>query len=69
MNKTHNTSRKALESKMAIALNDEIRTLPTEIQKILTDDLVTAFQNRIKIIKQATSNFEYYVEFGVTVTQ
>ena len=55
MKKTNNTSRKALKSKMAKALNDEIKTLPTEMQEILADDLVTAFQNRVKIVKEATS--------------
>jgi hypothetical protein len=69
MKKANNTYRKALISKMAEALNDEIKTLPAGMQEILLDDLVTAFQNRMKIVKQATSNFEYYVELGVTVTQ
>jgi len=54
---------------MAEALNDEIKTLPAGMQEILVDDLVTAFQNRIKVVKQATSNLECYVELGVTVTQ
>jgi hypothetical protein len=75
MKKTNNTSRKALKSKITKALNNEIKTLPTEMQEILADDLVTAFQNRIKIIKQATTSstttldMEYLVEVGVTVTQ
>jgi hypothetical protein len=69
MNKTSNTYRKTLKNKMAKALNDEIKTLPAGMQEILVDDLVTAFQNRIKVVKQASSNFEYYVELGVTVTQ
>ena len=67
--KANNTSRKALKSKMAEALNDEIKTLPAGMQEILVDDLVTAFQNRVKIIKQVAPNFEYYVELGVTVPQ
>ena len=69
MNKTNNTYRKTLKTKMAEALSDEIKILPAGMQEILVDDLVTAFQNRIKVVKQATSNFEYYVELGVTVTQ
>ncbi len=73
MKKTNNTNRKALKNKMAKALNDEIKTLPTEMQEILVDDLVTAFQNRVKIVKQATAssilNMEYLVEVGVTVPQ
>jgi hypothetical protein len=39
------------------------------MQEILVDDLVTAFQNRVKVVKEATSKFEYYVELGVTVPQ
>ncbi len=69
MNNTSNTYRKTLKNKMAKALNNEIKTLPTEMQKILVDDLVTAFQNRFKIVKQATTNFEYYFELGVKVPQ
>ncbi len=69
MKKTNNTNRKELKSKMAEALNDEIKTLPAGMQEILVDDLVTAFQNRVKVVKQATSNFEYYVELGVAVPQ
>lgn len=69
MKKTNNTSRKALKSKMAEALNDEIKTLPAGMQEILVDDLVTAFQNRFKVVKEATSNLEYYVEVGMKVSQ
>ena len=69
MKKTNNTSRKALKNKMAKALTDDIKMLPTGMQEILVDDLVTAFQNRVKVVKEATSKFEYYVELGVTVTQ
>lgn len=74
MKKTKSTNRKALKSKMTQALNDEIKTLPVGMQEILLDDLVTAFQNRVKIIKEAvvneaTSNVQCYVEVGVTVPQ
>ena len=74
MKKTYNTSRKALKSKMAEALINEIKTLPTEMQEILVDDLATAFQNRMKVVKQAvvneaSSNLNYYVELGVTIPQ
>ena len=69
MRKTKITNRKVLKSKMAEALNDEIKTLPADLKEILVDDLVTAFQNRVKVVKEATSDLEYYVELGVTVTQ
>jgi hypothetical protein len=69
MRKTKITNRKVLKGKMAEALNDEIKTLPADLKEILVDDLVTAFQNRVKVVKEATSDLEYYVELGVTVTQ
>ena len=59
---------------MAQASTNEIKTLPTEMQEILVDDLATAFQNRMKVVKQAvvneaSSNLNYYVELGVTIPQ
>jgi hypothetical protein len=69
MKKANKTSRKELKNKMAKAINHEIKTLPAGMQEILVDDLVTAFQNRLKIIKQVAPNFQYYVELGVTVPQ
>ena len=69
MKKTNNTSRKALKSKMAEALNDEIKSLSPGMQDILLDDLVTAFQNRVKVLKGPTTNFQFFVEQGLTVPQ
>jgi hypothetical protein len=69
MKKINKTNRKVLKNKMAEALTDNIKMLPTGMQEILVDDLVTAFQNRVKVVKEATSKFEYYVELGVKVTQ
>jgi len=40
---------------MAEVFNDEIKALPVEIQYILLDDLVTAFENRLSIFGQAKS--------------
>ena len=69
LRKTKITNRKVLKSKMAEALKDEIKTLPADLKEILVDDLVTAFQNRVKVVREASSDLEYYVELGVTVTQ
>jgi formiminotetrahydrofolate cyclodeaminase len=41
--------RKELQRKIATALKDEMKTISKELQEILTDDLVTAFQNRMAI--------------------
>ena len=42
--------REELEAKMTEVFRGNIRTLSTELQKILIDDLVTAFQNRINVL-------------------
>jgi len=43
--------RAQLQQKIMVALQEEIQALPPELQKILIDDLVTAFENRIKVFK------------------
>jgi hypothetical protein len=43
--------RKELEKKMAKVFSREIDTLPEEVQTILLDDLVTAFNNRIEVLR------------------
>ncbi len=42
-----------LEGKMAEVFKENIGVLSTELQKILLDDMVTAFQNRIKVLIRA----------------
>jgi hypothetical protein len=41
--------------KMANVLVDEIRSLPPEMQQIFLDDLVTAFENRLTVLKRTQS--------------
>ena len=69
MKNQNKINRKALKSKMAETLNDEIRTLPAGMQEILVDDLVTSFQNRVKIVNEAELYLQCFVEVGVTVPQ
>jgi hypothetical protein len=38
---------------MANVFSKNIRELSTELQRILIDDLVTAFQNRMKVLMRA----------------
>lgn len=38
---------------MANVFNENIKGLSTELQRILLDDLVTAFQNRMKVLMLA----------------
>jgi hypothetical protein len=39
-----------LEAKMAAVFGTEISKLSTELQEILIDDMVTAFENRLKVL-------------------
>jgi triphosphoribosyl-dephospho-CoA synthetase len=51
--------RKELESKMAKVFKENINVLSTELQKILVDDMVTAFQNRINVLIRAQDKRSY----------
>jgi hypothetical protein len=51
--------RKELEAKMANVFKENLKGLSTELQKILLDDLVTAFQNRIKVLIRAQEKRSY----------
>ena len=51
--------RKDLEAKMSKALKQNIKALTTELQKILVDDMVTAFQNRINVLNRAQAKRTY----------
>lgn len=42
--------RKELEAKLADVFTSKMGGLSTELQEILLDDLVTAFENRIKVL-------------------
>ncbi len=45
--------RNALEAKMASVFNAEIKQLSTELQRILIDDMVTVFENRINVLNRS----------------
>lgn len=47
--KTSPQKRKKLQKKIAHALKEDMKTLSKELQEILADDLVTAFQNRMAV--------------------
>jgi hypothetical protein len=51
--------RNELKEKMAEALKENITFLPAEFQKILLDDMVTAFQNRINVLIRAQEKRSY----------
>ena len=45
--------RKELEVKLANVFDTEINSLSTELREILLDDMVTAFENRLNVLKTA----------------
>jgi len=51
--------RKEMQNKMAKVFKGNIGGLSTELQKILLDDLVTAFQNRINVLIRAQKKRSY----------
>ncbi|MGB9854792.1 MAG: hypothetical protein ACPLRY_08350 [Candidatus Bathyarchaeales archaeon] len=51
--------RKEIKTKLAQALQENITCLTTELQKILIDDLTTAFQNRINVLIRAQEKSSY----------
>ena len=59
--------RKELKTKMAEALSDKITSLSGDLQDILIDDLVTAFESRLSVLNMEQSNLHFYVEDRVKV--
>ena len=47
--------RKQIESKLADVFQSEINGLTTELREILLDDMVTAFENRLYVLIQASA--------------
>ena len=48
-----------MEGKMAKIFRENIKGLSTELQRILLDDLVTAFENRINVLIRAQEKRSY----------
>ena len=46
--------RKELEAKLANVFVEEINGLSTELREILLDDMVTALENRLKVLNNTT---------------
>ncbi len=51
--------RRKIKAKMAEVFNENLKGLSTDFQKILLDDLVTAFQNRINVLKRVQAKRGY----------
>ena len=54
MKQIQGKDRKQLESKLANVFQSEINGLTTELREILIDDMVTAFENRLNMLNQAS---------------
>ncbi len=48
--------RHELEAKMASVFGEKIKELSTELQKILLDDMVTAFENRLNVLNRVNKS-------------
>ena len=46
--------RKEIEAKLASVFDEEIDDLSTELREILLDDMVTAFENRLNVLNNAS---------------
>jgi len=55
-------SRKELQKKMLALFGETMQPLSKEYQMLLVDDLVTAFENRLKVLIRLQSKVECYVE-------
>lgn len=44
--------RKVIEAKLATVFTEKVTGLSTELQEILLDDLVTAFENRLNVLNR-----------------
>lgn len=49
MKETDDKNRKEIEAKLAGVFKEKINELPDELREILLDDIVTAFENRLKL--------------------
>ena len=58
-------SRKELLRKMLVVFGEDTAMLSTELQEILFDDIITAFENRLKVLNRARSTLEFEVADGV----
>lgn len=48
--------RKMLEAKMSLVFGEKIKGLSLELQEVLLDDMVTAFENRLTVFKHVVAN-------------
>ncbi len=59
MKQTNTSKRKQLENKMAKVFGNETQSLSAEYRKIMFDDLVSAFESRLKTLVRAQTQSEF----------
>ena len=52
-------SRKELKNKMATVFSENIKTLSTDLQGVLLDDLITALENRLNLLNRINQNTQF----------
>ena len=57
--------RKDMRLNMASVFSEKTQMLSTDLQEILFDDLVTAFENRLAVLKRTQSTLTFEVAEGV----
>jgi hypothetical protein len=57
--------RKELKLKMAAVFSEKLQMLSTELQGVLLDDLVTAFENRLNVLNRAQLTVKIEMAEGV----
>jgi len=57
-NKYSSRNMSKLRLKMATVFSEEIKMLSNELQEILLDDLVTAFENRLNVLNRTQVSVE-----------
>ena len=57
-NKYSSRNMSKLRLKMATVFSEEIKMLSNELQEILLDDLVTAFENRLNVLSRTQVSVE-----------
>ena len=53
MDEISEKDRKEMEAKLANVFHEKLAGFTTELREILLDDMVTAFENRLKVLNQA----------------
>ena len=56
--------RKDMQLNMASVFSDKIQMLSTDLQEILLDDLVTAFENRLAVLTKVRTTVTFEVAEG-----